>query len=85
MKITLNGYELDGTPEEMLQLIGLMAAPVPDPKPAPKPAAKPAPKPTGKKIDWAKAAALRKAGWSYDKIGEEFGISGVTVSAHLKK
>ena len=83
MKITLNGYELEGTPEEMLQLLGLMAAP--KPAPDPKPAAKPAPKPTGKKIDWAKAAALRKAGWSYDKIGEEFGISGVTVSAHLKK
>lgn len=36
-------------------------------------------------VDWGKAKALRKAGWSYDKIGDELGISGVTVSAHLKE
>ena len=38
-----------------------------------------------KEVDWAKAEALRKAGWSYDKIGEELGVSGVTVSTHLNK
>lgn len=37
-----------------------------------------------KEVDWGKAKALRDAGWSYDKIGEELRISGVTVSAHLK-
>lgn len=36
-------------------------------------------------VDWPKAKALRDAGWSYDKIGDELGISGVTVSAHLKE
>lgn len=45
------------------------------------------PKPAKKtdKVDWPKAKALRDAGWSYDKIGDELGISGVTVSAHLKE
>lgn len=41
--------------------------------------------PARKAIDWGKAQALRKAGWTYDKIGDELGISGVTVSAHLKE
>lgn len=41
-------------------------------------------KPARKEVDWGKAKALRDAGWSYDKIGEELRISGVTVSAHLK-
>lgn len=36
-------------------------------------------------VDWPKAKALRDAGWSYDKIGEELKVSGVTVAAHLKK
>lgn len=57
-----------------------------DPDPVPETPEKPRPvqKPK-KKVDWAKAKALRNAGWSYDKIGEELGVSGVTVSAHLKK
>lgn len=48
------------------------------PKPAPKPKKTDA-------VDWPKAKALRDAGWSYDKIGDELGISGVTVSAHLRE
>ena len=36
-------------------------------------------------IDWGKAMALRRAGWSYDKIGDELKVSGVTVAAHLKE
>ena len=56
-----------------------MAAKVTEPE-------KPAPKPKkSDKVDWPKAKALRDAGWSYDKIGDEMGISGVTVSAHLKE
>lgn len=93
MKLTRNGYTIEGTPAEMIELTDLLKecdAPA-DPEPVrggeqkPKPAPKPAAKPAGKKIDWAKAAALRKAGWSYDKIGDELGVSGVTVSAHLNK
>lgn len=57
----------------------------PDPEPeAPKPE-KPKPAKKTDKVDWPKAKALRDAGWSYDKIGDELGISGVTVSAHLKE
>ena len=41
--------------------------------------------PARKEVDWGKAKALRDAGWSYDKIGEELRISGVTVSAHLRQ
>ena len=53
---------------------------------APKASRKPAPKPKKTdKVDWPKAKALRDAGWSYDKIGDELGISGVTVSTHLKE
>ena len=92
MKIEYRGYEVFGTPAEIIELVNLsggVAAPDPDHaqadkpvKPVPKPK-RPADKPAGKKVDWAKAAALRKAGWSYDKIGEELGVSGVTVSTHL--
>ena len=42
-------------------------------------------KPARKGVDWGKAKALRDAGWSYDKIGEELRVSGVTVSAHLRQ
>lgn len=86
MTINLEGYDIAGTPAEILELLDLLASeveavehsPEPDPEPAPK-------KSGGKKVDWNKAAALRKAGWSYEKIGEELGVSGVTVSAHLNK
>ena len=40
-------------------------------------------KPARKDVDWAKAKALRDAGWTYDKIGEELRVSGVTVRTHL--
>lgn len=91
MKINLEGYDLIGTPAEMLELLDLLAdevaaveEPDPEPVPAPKPK-KPAPKkPAGKKLDWGRAMALRKAGWSYKAIGEELGCADVTVAAHLK-
>lgn len=87
MKINLEGYDLIGTPAEMLELLDLLSDEVAAvEEPAPDTPEKPAPKKTGgKKVDWSKAAALRKAGWSFEKIGEELGVSGVTVSAHLKK
>ena len=93
MRIELEGYMIDGTPAEMLELLDLLAdevaaveepAPEPEPAPAPKPK-KPVPKkPAGKKLDWGRAMALRKAGWSYKAIGEELGCADVTVAAHLK-
>ena len=53
--------------------------------PAPKPKKinhRPAPNKVD--IDMPKVFALQKAGWSLDKIGEEFGVSGQTISNHIK-
>lgn len=35
-------------------------------------------------IDIAKAKALRAAGWSYEKIADEFGCSTQTIINHMK-
>lgn len=35
-------------------------------------------------LDMGKVKALRRAGWSYDKIGDEMGVSGPTISNRLK-
>jgi hypothetical protein len=53
-------------------------------KPTPKPKKinnRPAPNKVD--IDMPKVFALRKAGWSLDKIGEEFGVSGQTIANHI--
>lgn len=65
-------------PEAKQEVITAAPTEPENPKPAPKP------KKTDN-VDWPKAKALRDAGWSYDKIGDKLGISGVTVSAHLKE
>ena len=99
MKIKLfDNITVTAEPEEVYMLLWIhnkMSKPAPVPVIAPEtpesaapsmvetPEAKPAP--VKRSVDWGKAKALRKAGWSYDKIGDELGISGVTVSAHLKK
>ncbi len=87
MTLEINGYVITGTPAEMRELLQMDA-----PKKAEAVKAETAQKPVEKKpaakkkqIDWGKAQALRNAGWSYDKIGEELKVSGVTISAHLKK
>lgn len=60
-------------------------------EPVKKPAAKKkttAKKSTGKagmpkkKLDMGKVGALRKAGWSWEKIGDEFSVSAQTVINH---
>lgn len=38
-----------------------------------------------KPLDMGKVFALRRAGWTLDKIGEEFGVSAQTVSNQIKK
>lgn len=49
------------------------------------PEAKPAPAKRIVAVDWSKAKALRKAGWSLAKIADELGVSVPTVSQHLKE
>lgn len=42
-------------------------------------------KPTGKKdIDMPKVLALRKAGWTFEKIGIEFGVTDQTIINRLR-
>lgn len=43
------------------------------------------PAPAKRPVDWGKAKALRKAGWSLAKIADELGVSVPTVSRHLKE
>lgn len=42
-------------------------------------------KKTDKQIDMAKVFALRNAGWSLEKIGKEFGVSGQTIANRIAK
>lgn len=49
------------------------------------PEAKPAPAKRIVAVDWSKAKALRKAGWSLAKIADELGVCVPTVSQHLKE
>lgn len=37
-----------------------------------------------KRLDMGKIRALRAAGWTYDKIGAEMGVSGNTIANHLR-
>lgn len=62
--------------------------PMEQPEPVKKPAAKKKPSKGGKagmpkkNIDMGKVGALRKAGWSWAKIGDEFSVSATTVMNH---
>lgn len=94
-------YSISGTPKEIWEFLALEVITLedtgdePEQDPAqdkqdptqkgPEQAPKQSRKPAQKEVDWAKARALRNAGWSYDKIGDELHISGQTVANHLKK
>lgn len=85
MRTEYNGLIITGTPEEMLALAQLVTTkPMPEQKTEPK---KPVPKkPAGKiNIDMGKVKALRDAGWSFDKIGDEMGVSAQTIANRLKE
>lgn len=41
-------------------------------------------RPVKTKLDMGKVGALRNAGWSWEKVGEEFGVSAATVYQHWK-
>ena len=69
-------------------IIGLLESEAPKkaeakPKTEPK-AAAPKKKPGRKPIDWPKAEACRKAGWSIPKIADELNCAEATVYNHFK-
>lgn len=53
-----------------------------EPKPEPKPAKKSGQK---KPLDMSKVKALRNAGWSFNKIGDEMGVSAQTIENRMKE
>ena len=79
MKTEYNGLTITGTPAELMEFAQLLKAEKPKaaPKAAPKPSAK-------KDIDLGKVKALRKAGWTLEKIADEMGCSAQTIANKLK-
>lgn len=76
MELKRNDMTITGTPAEMAELIRLMTA---EPKKAQKK------EPTNKKpLDMGKVKALRKAGWTLEKIADEMGCSAQTIANKLK-
>lgn len=76
MELKQNDMTITGTPAEMAELIRLMTA---EPKKVQKK------EPTNKKdIDMGKVKALRKAGWTLEKIADEMGCSAQTIANKLK-
>lgn len=99
VKIKINGHEVEGTAEEIYSLIQMTAkeekqekAEEAKPAAVKKTQAKKAPakketkkkETTKKEIDVGKAGALRKAGWSLQKIADEMGVSPQTIANKLK-
>lgn len=100
MIIKFMGFDIEATTEEVLAMLTaahtaievatnqeFMAiaehAPEPEPKPAPK--KQPKKSTTKKELDVGKIKALRKAGWSFQKIADEMGVaSAQTIANHLK-
>ena len=79
MQTVINGLTITGTPIEMAELAKFimpeMEKPQADPKPEPK-----------KKVqlDLGKVKALRKAGWTLEKIADEMGCSAQTIANKLR-
>lgn len=87
IKALVNVIEPKTVTEEALKqiIIGLLEEDAPkkveakaEPKAAPKK------KPGRKPIDWPKAEACRKAGWSIPKIADELNCAEQTVYNHFK-
>lgn len=76
MELKQKDMTITGTPAEMAELIKLMTA---EPKKVQKK------EPTNKKeLDMGKVKALRKAGWTLEKIADEMGCSAQTIANKLK-
>lgn len=79
MQTVINGLTITGTPIEMAELAKLLTAQVE------KPQADPKPEPKKKvQLDMGKVKALRKAGWTLEKIADEMGCSAQTIANKLK-
>lgn len=90
IRALVNVIEPKTVTEETLKqiIIGLLGEDAPKkaetkPKAEPK-AASPKKKPGRKPIDWPKAEACRKAGWSIPKIADELNCAEATVYNHFK-
>lgn len=88
MTLDFCGFNVEGTPDEILYLIELwdkrkkQEAAVPEPERQPKqPKAKPK---NCKDLDVGKIKALRDAGWTLEKIADEMHCSAQTVANKLK-
>ena len=87
MKLLKNGYEIEGTAEEVFLLLQMetkyaefLEKQEKPKKPAQKkPARKPLPK------DIGKVKALREAGWPVTKIADEFGVAEQTIRNWMKE
>jgi len=79
MQTVINGLTISGTPIEMAELAKLFTAQVEKPQADTKPEPK-------KKVQlgMGKVKALRKAGWTLEKIADEMGCSAQTIANKLK-
>ena len=80
-------YDIEGTVEEIKELLGMMQpkAVVQEEPPKAVVKAKPKAKPKKKEVDSGKIKALRKAGWSMAKIADEMRCSISTVSRYCQE
>ena len=78
MTINVKGYDVAGTPEEVAQLIAMLTdEPIRkamDALTKPEPKKRRVVEKKRVKVDWAKAKALRDAGWKYKEIADEQGL-----------
>lgn len=79
-------YDIEGTVEEIKELLGMMQPKAVVQEEPPKAIVKTKPKPKKKKeVDSGKIKALRKAGWSMTKIADEMRCSISTVSRYCQE
>ena len=79
-------YDIEGTVEEIKELLGMMQSKAEVQEEPPKAEVKAKPKPKKKKeVDVGKIRALNKAGWSVEKIADEMRIGKSTVYKKLKE
>ena len=79
-------YDIEGTVEEIKELLGMMQPKAVVQEEPPKAVVKAKPKPKkNKEVDVGKIIALNKAGWSVEKIADEMRIGKSTVYKKLKE